>query len=114
VVKKSYIDDHIKRKSFVPAPDKYIKQDVWCELSGSQKGRGVFLKDIRNTPADTIFLNEKRRPMPSPDKYQNLDSWKSQRPKIPGNYSQKNSTICFTDDFANMKLHNCVPPIGKY
>lgn len=74
--KSCFIDEVIKKKSVIPPPDKYIKNVVWCELAGSDQKKGVFLKDVRNTPADVIFMNEKKKPMPSPDKYQNLEAWR--------------------------------------
>lgn len=83
---KSYFDDIIAPRLKVPGPEKYGEVKTWCDAAedGGKRPKGMFLKDARITSTDRIFVQEKKHPIPSPCKYNNLEAWKSTQPKIMG------------------------------
>lgn len=70
--------------------------------------------DARVTSSEAIFIEGKRRPMPSAHTYEPLKCFKYTLPKTPGNYYQKSidKSIHYTDEEANILLG--YPGCGKH
>ena len=60
--------------------------------------------DAKVTTSEAIFVEAKRRPLPSTHSYEPLKCFKYTLPKTPGNYLQKSldKAIHYTDEEANI------------
>jgi hypothetical protein len=111
-VKVSFMDEHTARKKIVPPPDKYVRIDNWCPMTGMDARKGLFLKTARTTTSEDIFLEGKKNPRPSPVTYQAHQQWQGNQAKTKGSYRVQEEVVNFTDE--QIAIRRGIPTVGKY
>ena len=56
----------------------YVKQKEWCSKleDGTCRPKGMFMKEERITATNRIFAEQKKFPIPGPNKYDKVEAWK--------------------------------------
>ena len=55
--KSSFIEEYTRKKNFVPSPEKYHNEKIWCakDEDGKIRAKGVFMKSARVTFTGETF-----------------------------------------------------------
>ena len=110
--KKTYVDYQCEANKFVPSPDKYHHENVWCspKSDGACRPKGKFLGQPRVSIIDEWARTTKDRIAPS--KYNPLKAFNYQQGKTPGTYDNKETDMNFVDGCIANKVF--VPAPNKY